>query len=200
MNAAWGNQLKDLTEIDMPSDPNGFFGRRDYLNITYGKDLTTWLNGSLIAHGRRMIQTAQDTFDQSMKGVELGIKIPGVHWRIADPNMPRVAEVNAGLIPTNIDLNAEATAHGYQPIISAVAGFKGRRTTSYCSSPAWKCRTTSPRPRRSRSPRRSSSGSARERQLRGSPSRERTRCAGVSRATTAGITSATSSPGLRRWA
>ena len=124
MNSAWGTSLMDPSQIDMPSDPNGFFGRKDYLNITYGKDLTTWLNGSLIAHGRRMIQTAQDTFDQSMKGVDIGIKIPGVHWRMADPNMPRVAEVNAGLIPTSIDLNAEATAHGYQPIISTVAGFK----------------------------------------------------------------------------
>jgi beta-amylase len=124
VNAAWGTQLTDPTQIDMPSDPNGFFSRKDYLNITYGKDLTTWLNGSLIAHGQRLIQTAQDTFDQAMKGVELGIKIPGVHWRMADPNMPRVAEVNAGLIPTSIDLNADATAHGYQPIISTVADFK----------------------------------------------------------------------------
>ncbi len=125
VNAAWGTRLMDPSQIDTPSDPNGFFGRKDYLNITYGKDLTTWLNGSLIGHGRRMIQTAQDTFDQAMKGVDIGIKIPGVHWRMSDPNMPRAAEVNAGLIPTSIDLDAEATAHGYQPILSSAAGFQG---------------------------------------------------------------------------
>lgn len=124
VNAAWGTRLTAAAQIDVPDDPDGFFNRKDYLNITYGKDLTAWLNGSLVAHGRRMVQTAQDAFTGSMAGAEIGIKIPGVHWRAADPNTPRVAEVTAGLIPTNVDLNSDATAHGYLPILSGLAGFK----------------------------------------------------------------------------
>lgn len=125
MNKAWGSQLQDETQIDVPSNFQDFFGKKDYLLHPYGKDLTAWLNGSLINHGERMIRVAMDTFRHSMKSVDIGVKIPGVHWRIGDPNMPRVAEVTAGLIPTNIDVNADETAHGYQPLISMIGAFRG---------------------------------------------------------------------------
>ncbi|MDY6912067.1 MAG: family 14 glycosylhydrolase [Chloroflexota bacterium] len=117
VNAAWNIKLTSWNEIRPPLDANGFFYRKDYLNIRYGKDFTEWYNQALIKHGEFMITVAMDALGEHLPGVALGIKIPGVHWLMSSPEMPRSAEISAGLIPTHIDIFSDNTAHGYSPII-----------------------------------------------------------------------------------
>jgi hypothetical protein len=123
INQAWGTQLTQVSQINPPDNPNHFFHSHDYLHHPYGRDLTDWQNRALIAHGKRMLQAAIQTFDDSMSDIELGIKIPGVHWLVAAPHLPRAAEVAARLVTTKLDLNSDATAHGYAPLIGTVAAF-----------------------------------------------------------------------------
>lgn len=67
-----------------------------------------------------MLTLAMEALGDSFPGVSLGIKIPGVHWQMSSPSIPRSAELTAGLIPTNIDIFSDRTAHGYAIIIDMV--------------------------------------------------------------------------------
>lgn len=126
VNQAWNTQLSDWNEVRPPSNADEFFRRQDYLDIQYGKDFTGWYNGALVKHGRFMIELARKALGNAFPNVPIGIKIPGVHWLMSSPTMPRAAEVTAGLIPTNIDISSDRTAHGYAPILDMVKQESGR--------------------------------------------------------------------------
>lgn len=125
LNSVWNTQLKCWDEIAPPDDANGFFERKDYLNTQYGKDFSEWYNHALIKHGEFMITLAVQALGDSFPGTPLGIKIPGVHWLMGSPELPRAAEVTTGLIPTNIDIGSDETAHGYGPIIDMIKRSNG---------------------------------------------------------------------------
>jgi hypothetical protein len=57
----------------------------------------------------------------------IGLKMAGVHWQMMDnADHPRAAEMAAGLIQTSIkNVKDEATAFGYQNILSMVASYRG---------------------------------------------------------------------------
>jgi beta-amylase len=128
LRTAWG--LPNLTEdqIKPPSDPQGFFDRNDHINLQYGRDFFDWYSDSLIDHGRSMLTSALDVFGKkgsSFYGIDIGAKIPGVHWRFghwengAVVFEKRLAELAAGLIRTSLgDWNRDG--HGYNPIFSMV--------------------------------------------------------------------------------
>lgn len=120
VNTAWNISLTDWNQVRPPSNTDEFFGLKDYLNIQYGKDFTDWYNQSLIDHGEFMLTLAIEALGDSFPGTSLGIKIPGVHWQMNSPDIPRSAEVSAGLIPTNIDIFSDQTGHGYAPITEMV--------------------------------------------------------------------------------
>jgi hypothetical protein len=126
INQAWGTLLTEIEQVNPPDNPHHFFHSLDYLNHPYGKDLTDWQNRALVEHGKRMLGAAIETFDESMAEIELGIKIPGVHWLVGAAHLPRAAEVAAGLVTTKLDLNSDSTAHGYAPLIGTVAAFAGQ--------------------------------------------------------------------------
>jgi len=85
VDLAWNTHLRDWSEVRPPSDADGFFGRRDYLGIQYGKDFTEWYNGALVKHGRFMISLTREALGDAFPGVPIGIKIPGVHWQMNPP-------------------------------------------------------------------------------------------------------------------
>jgi hypothetical protein len=122
VNQAWGIQLQTWDDVRPPSDADGFFARRDYLDITYGKDFTAWYNGALVEHGRRMLSLVSETLAGRFPGVPIGIKVPGIHWQMSSPSIPRSAEISAGLINSALELDDEATAHGYAPILDMLGG------------------------------------------------------------------------------
>lgn len=125
---AWG--IKDLTRerILPPGDPNQFYDSKSYQNTQYGRDLYDWYNQSLINHGRTMLSAAINVFgaqDAPFHGIELGAKIPGVHWRVGTINGDKVtfgdrlAELNAGLIRNSRnDWYSDDAGRGYRPILS----------------------------------------------------------------------------------
>lgn len=118
VNAAWGIQLTDPSQIRPPSDAEGFFNRQDYANIRYGKDFVDWYNQALVNHGLALLTQVTQALTGAFPNAAMGYKIPGVHWTMTNPAYPRAAEVAAGLIQTSIDFNADATGHGYANIIN----------------------------------------------------------------------------------
>lgn len=120
--AAWGAALSRPEDIGPPSDAEGFFARNDAATA-YGKDFTRWYQASLLAHGRQLLATAVDVFDRDgapLRGVDIGGKVPGVHWRM---DSDRHAEITAGLVrsedlPRGLD---ESTGAGYGPIVDVFA-------------------------------------------------------------------------------
>ncbi|MFC3889140.1 family 14 glycosylhydrolase [Salinispirillum marinum] len=120
VNNAWGTTLTQWSQINPPSNVDFFFNNQDHLYTQYGRDFIRWYHESLTGHGTRMINAAMAGFDGAMNDIELGMKIPGLHWQIGNPSasVRRVPEITAGLIPTDVDLTSPATGHGYNSIIS----------------------------------------------------------------------------------
>lgn len=118
VNTAWGTSLTATSQITPPSDGTGFFTSGSYRNITYGKDFVDWYNQSLVTHGKTVLDAVSAALGTSFGSTPLGYKVPGVHWAMTNPSYPRAAEVAAGLVQTSIDMNADATGHGYTRIIN----------------------------------------------------------------------------------
>lgn len=147
LQAAWGvagQGLNSFTEIRLPNQgndhgyPGGQIFKADqlfqngaYYKSQYGRDLIEWYNQSLIDHGKRLLDLADQVFaGAGWRKIPLGIKIPGIHWQMgtlggAQPEAPRAAEIAAGLIrlgpdfARHFDLNeaAAVNGHGYREII-----------------------------------------------------------------------------------
>ncbi|CAN5355648.1 hypothetical protein BH09ACT6_BH09ACT6_00670 [soil metagenome] len=119
--SAWGIPGLTLDTITPPNDHDRFFTSGSYLNIQYGKDFTQWNNESLVDHGRRMLDTAIEAFDEGFSTVALSEKIPGVHWQsMTSSPIKRAAEIAAGLVSSNVDVASPATGHGYNAIITMI--------------------------------------------------------------------------------
>jgi len=121
INSAWGTSLGSTDQINPPGNPDYFFSSYDYKNIQYGKDLLDWYNQSLSDHGTRLINAAAAAFDDEFASIDLGMKIPGIHWMMGDPTYPRLAEMTAGLIPSSVNYQNSSTGYGYNNIISTFA-------------------------------------------------------------------------------
>ena len=117
LNKSWNSKLSSFNDVAPPSNTD-FFTNGDYKNIMYGKDLTTWYNQCLIEHGQRMLKMANDVLSQSsFMNKDIGFKIPGIHWQIVNPDMPRVAEITAGLINSRA---IQCDDVGYATLLSKV--------------------------------------------------------------------------------
>ena len=85
-------------------------------------------NQSLVDHGNQMLSTAVSVFgqrDSAFYGIDLGAKVPGVHWRVGEmvngnvQLSDRLAELDAGLIRTSLgDWDKDGDGRGYRPIFS----------------------------------------------------------------------------------
>lgn len=128
VSKAWGIEHVDRATINPPDNPTDFFNRNDHLNLQYGKDFFDWYQDSLLTHGKTVLGTALNVFgaqDAPFSGIDVGAKIPGVHWRLGERNGEqitmgdRLAELTAGLIRTSRgDWHTEADGHGYRPILT----------------------------------------------------------------------------------
>ena len=97
LNNAWGSTYSDYEEIELPKDLETLFSTGAFRKGRRALDLITWYNEALMRHGNRMIQETLEAFS-GKDSIQIGFKIPGIHWRIADPVMPRSAEIICGLI------------------------------------------------------------------------------------------------------
>ncbi len=128
LRKAWGIEKLERDGISPPSDAEGFLQRGDHFKLQYGRDFIDWYNQSLIDHGARVMSKALQVFgDQNapFSGIDLGAKVPGVHWRAGEKFGDyvqlgdRLAEITAGLIRTSRnDWNSDADGRGYRPILA----------------------------------------------------------------------------------
>ena len=126
INTAWNTSLTSVNDILPPTNPETFISNSDQYNTVYGRDFIRWYHEALRSHGIRLLNAAISSFNGAFSTVELGFKIPGVHWQMGTPSgYSRSAEMAAGLIPSDIDLNSSSTAHGYNSIISVANQFPG---------------------------------------------------------------------------
>ncbi len=127
VDAAWqdvNGHVASVNDIQPPQDDYQFFeGSQQYYDTQYGRDFVDWYNNALVEHGKRMIEAAHESFDSEMADVELGIKVPGLHWRVKDISnaTPRGQEVSAGII--NSDTSA-SNSFGYDPITEMMDAFQ----------------------------------------------------------------------------
>ena len=128
---AWGRTRyvpKRVSDIKPPVDADRFFEQRDHQGTTYGRDFFDWYRDSLIRHGDRIMTAAIETFtadNSAFRGIALGAKIPGIHWRIGSSETgelvlsDRLAELNAGLIGVSrADWERDQDGRGYRPLIA----------------------------------------------------------------------------------
>ena len=124
VSANWGATLTNVNSINPPSNVNSFINNGDQYNTQYGRDFIRWYHESLMDHGYRMLDNALVAFDGAFADIELGYKIPGIHWKMsATDNTVRSAEMAAGLIPSDVNLNSAATGHGYADIVGVAAAY-----------------------------------------------------------------------------
>jgi beta-amylase len=123
---AWDLYLAGEHSINLPESIDDFLWYSAY-RTRYGMDVFEWYNLALIHHGRRMIRAGIQGFSRQFKQIPLGIKIPGIHWNIAHPHIPRISEILAGVINTHIDEGSMAAGHGYAPIMKIVSEVAAER-------------------------------------------------------------------------
>ena len=78
-----------------PQNLNNIIENEGYLSNSEILNLFSWYNYSLMRHGNRMLRAAAKIIPDH---IPIGFKIPGIHWKIKDPKMPRIAEITCGLI------------------------------------------------------------------------------------------------------
>jgi len=138
VNRAWSTSLESADEIGPPDDGTAADGRAstfvqldDFRGIPYGKDFIDWYNGALVEHGRRMLETANESFGGAFATIPLGIKIPGIHWQMAaTASHPRIAEIAAGQIRTSVDYTGATSGHGYGATVAMVHRFHNVRAVN----------------------------------------------------------------------
>lgn len=115
-----------------PSNPRDFFDKKHHLTMEYGKLLFDFYQDSLVKHAAIILTFAFKAFAKYK--VDIGIKIPGIHWRIGPGNpakhintIPRInleydrtAELAAGLLRTSeIEAWCEPECgHGYISLLA----------------------------------------------------------------------------------
>ncbi len=148
INAAWGTQLNSLSQINPPTDGDGFYTNGGYTS-TYGKDFLSWYQSVLENHLGVIGAAAHKNFD-SVFGVRIGAKISGLHWQMNNPAMPHSTEHAGGyydynrliqkfkdadldLTFTALEMNDSGTAPNYSlpstlvDTVSSIANAKGVR-------------------------------------------------------------------------
>ncbi len=133
IKAAWSPTLNVTQPADImpPFKPSEFFAKGHHLTTQYGRDFIDFYSDSLLQHGQQLLALAVEVFvmpPSPMAGVDLGAKVPGIHWRmgtIKDGNVvlsDRQAEIAAGLIRTSKnDWAKDEDGRGYRDIIAVMA-------------------------------------------------------------------------------
>jgi beta-amylase len=131
VNKAWGGHVEN---IEPPVDVDAFYKDNVHTNTQYGRDVIDWYSNTLINHIQGVMGTAFQVYgpDSAYKNANIGMKIPGIHWRIGTNagdhvNLSdRLAEVNAGMIRTSTnDWNSDELGRGYRPLLSGIKQLMG---------------------------------------------------------------------------
>lgn len=90
----------------------------------YGKDFIEWYHQSLLNHFEKLIELANSAFSDNFANITFGIKIPGIHWQWENTEIPRYAEITAGIISYTNNIksgyNLEFSVSGYEKLFESV--------------------------------------------------------------------------------
>ncbi len=107
---AWEIDGLTAAKIGPPDNADEFFEHDNHINMQYGRDFIDWYHESLVDHGYKIMSTALKVFgsrDSAFAGIEIGGKVPGVHWHVGEQDddklipADRLAEITAGLVRTS---------------------------------------------------------------------------------------------------
>lgn len=125
LNYDWETKLGSFSEILPPHNnpveegrAKGFVDAKDYVNTKYGKDYIEWYHNTLIKHGEDLLINSHEIFKDTE--IPIGIKIPGIHWQIANMNTPRIAEIVAGQVDNNTSREFDFGYKGFFDMIKSV--------------------------------------------------------------------------------
>lgn len=83
IDAKWKTNLVGGQELLPPSNPKQFFADSDHFDMQYGRDFFDWYAEQPIKHARMIIRGVFEILasdDSPMKGIDIGVKVPGIHW------------------------------------------------------------------------------------------------------------------------
>lgn len=133
LEKAWGGKVEN---IEPPVNVDAFFRDKVHTNTQYGRDYFDWYQGTLIKHIQGVMGTAFDVYGQNRTyaNVDIGMKIPGIHWRIGTNGgdnrvimSDRLAELTAGMIRTSSnDWARDDLGNGYRPLLSGIKDLMSR--------------------------------------------------------------------------
>ncbi|RKF15829.1 glycosyl hydrolase family protein [Alginatibacterium sediminis] len=119
LNASFGYTWNSFEQAEIP-DAEWLFSHKRYIHNAWAREFLTWYHKALVAHGRRIFENALQVFDDESFGqVPIGIKVPGIHWVVSDPELPRTAEITAGLIAVHPTLNC-TNQHEYVGLLKSL--------------------------------------------------------------------------------
>ena len=125
LSAAWGTPtpLARWADVNPPQDDDTFFDTGGW-DSRYGRDFYDWYHESLLERGRLLGEESIAVLAAAgspFQGVELGAKVPGIHWRMGGD---RFAEMNAGLVlpPTKGAAPSEADYAGVVGVFKELDG------------------------------------------------------------------------------
>lgn len=116
------------TDICGRARADQFVGRKIHAREEYGRDFIRWYHESLLDHCRGLLGEANAVFGGVFASIPLGMKIPGIHWQWRSTDVPRYAELTAGLMPYQSGLRSWVAPHsentGYDSLFQCVADMK----------------------------------------------------------------------------
>jgi beta-amylase len=123
-----------------PISPKKWIESNQY-KTPVGRQYIDWYQASLLEHGETVMLEAINTFSSDaspFKGIDLGAKIPGIHWRIGtvDKNGnimfgDRLAEVAAGLVNLNSEnWMKDERGRGYRKTLNLFSRLSARTKNS----------------------------------------------------------------------
>jgi hypothetical protein len=123
LNLIWETHFKEFNQLSPPFDGDTFIASGAAFNSAYGRDFIDWYHTALLGHGRRMLDAALQAFSSELADIELGFKIPGIHWKMAATDSSRrSAELAAGLIASAEPYTAD-NGFGYAGVVGVAAAY-----------------------------------------------------------------------------
>lgn len=125
INEAWKTSYSSLKQLALPKNMVEFVITGQHLNTTYGLDILDWYHKALMQHGERMLSAASNGFSTAFKHIDLGYKVPGIHWLMSAPlPLMRAAELASGVISPGFNSSKmQVEGHGYRAAIALAAKY-----------------------------------------------------------------------------
>ena len=124
LNKSWSMTLASFEDVSQPKNMDHFVNSGQHIRSQYGQDFVAWYHDALIEHAAQVLQASHESFSKAFKNIDLGFKLPGIHWQMAAPdNLHRSAEMAAGLIDAGDNIRHEEFAYGYLGIMELINSF-----------------------------------------------------------------------------